>query len=45
MKSLSYLSVQPDHVHLFVSAPPRLSPAFIINLFKGVSKYRRNFHI
>ncbi|MGC9770978.1 IS200/IS605 family transposase [Fervidobacterium islandicum] len=31
------LSTQPDHVHLFVSAPPRLSPASIINLFKGVS--------
>lgn len=31
------LSVQPDHVHLFVSAPPRLSPAKIVNLFKGVS--------
>jgi len=31
------LSVQPDHVHLFVSAPPHLSPAQIANLFKGVS--------
>ncbi|HOK24377.1 MAG TPA: IS200/IS605 family transposase [Fervidobacterium sp.] len=31
------LSVQPDHIHLFVSAPPRLSPAQIANLFKGVS--------
>jgi len=24
-------------VHLFVSAPPRLAPAQIVNLFKGVS--------
>lgn len=31
------LSVQPDHVHLFVSAPPRLAPAEIVNLFKGIS--------
>ncbi|AAD35143.1 transposase [Thermotoga maritima MSB8] len=31
------LSIQPDHVHLFVSAPPRLAPAQIVNLFKGVS--------
>ncbi|HBT99794.1 MAG TPA: IS200/IS605 family transposase [Thermotoga naphthophila] len=31
------LSIQPDHVHLFVSAPPRFSPAEIANLFKGVS--------
>ena len=29
------LSIQPDHVHLFVSAPPRFSPAQLINLFKG----------
>lgn len=31
------LSIQPDHVHLFVSAPPRFSPAEIANLLKGVS--------
>ena len=29
--------VMPDHVHLFVSAPPRLSPADIANVFKGVT--------
>ena len=34
------LSIQPDHVHLFVSAPPRFSPAVLINLFKGyTSRY------
>ncbi len=31
------LSIQPDHVHLFVSCPPRYSPAKVINLFKGAS--------
>ena len=31
------LSTQPDHVHLFVSAPPRLAPAQIVNLFKGIT--------
>lgn len=31
------LSIQPDHIHLFVSAPPRFSPAELINLFKGIS--------
>lgn len=31
------LSIQPDHIHLFVSAPPRLSPAQIANLFKGIT--------
>jgi putative transposase len=29
------LSIQPDHIHLFISAPPRLSPAQLVNLFKG----------
>ena len=29
--------IMPDHVHLFVSAPPRLSPAKVVNMFKGVS--------
>lgn len=31
------LSIQPDHVHLFISAPPRFSPAKLINLFKGLT--------
>ena len=29
--------IMPDHVHLFVSAPPRHSPAVVVNMFKGVS--------
>jgi putative transposase len=29
--------VMPDHVHLFVSAPPRYSPAKIAQLFKGIT--------
>jgi putative transposase len=29
------LEVQPDHIHLFVSAPPRYSPANLVNDFKG----------
>ena len=31
------LSIQPDHVHLFVSSPPRFSPSQLINLFKGAT--------
>ena len=27
------LEVQPDHIHLFVSAPPIYSPANLINVF------------
>jgi putative transposase len=34
------LEVQPDHVHLFVSAPPRYSPANLINAFKGAASHR-----
>jgi putative transposase len=26
----------PDHVHLFVSAPPKFSPAEMVGLFKGI---------
>nr|WP_268761638.1 IS200/IS605 family transposase [Caldanaerobius fijiensis] len=34
------LSVQPDHIHLFVSAPPRYAPSQLINAFKGyTSRY------
>ena len=31
------LEVMPDHIHLFISAPPRYSPSYLANLFKGVS--------
>jgi putative transposase len=31
------LEIQPEHVHLFVSAPPRISPARIVGLVKGYS--------
>lgn len=31
------VEVMPDHIHLFVSAPPRLSPSAVVNMFKGVS--------
>jgi putative transposase len=31
------LEVMPDHVHLFVSSPPRYSPSYLANYFKGKS--------
>ncbi len=31
--------VMPDHIHLFVSAPPRFSPAKLAQLFKGTTSY------
>lgn len=38
-------SIQPDYVHLFVSAPPKWSPSSLVNLFKGASsrKLRQEF--
>ena len=40
--SLLALETDQDHVHVFVSAPPRFSPAEIANLLKGYrSRYLR----
>ncbi len=35
--TLLALATDQDHVHMFVSAPPRFSPAEIANLLKGSS--------
>ena len=32
--------VMPDHIHLFVSAPPRYSPAELVKILKSVSWVR-----
>lgn len=32
--------VMPDHVHLFVSAPPKYSPSTLAKLFKGITSRR-----
>ena len=29
------LEVMPDHIHLFVNCPPRYSPSYLANYFKG----------
>ena len=34
------LDVQPDHVHLYISSPPKYSPAKLINAIKGASSRR-----
>ena len=31
------LSIQPDHVHLFLSVPPAIAPSLIANTLKGAS--------
>ena len=31
------LEIQPDHVHLFFSAPPAIAPALAVQWFKGIS--------
>lgn len=35
--SVLALEIMFDHVHIFVSAPPRISPSEIINIVKGYS--------
>ena len=36
------MEVMEDHIHLFCSCPPRISPAEAINYFKGISARRYN---
>ncbi len=31
------LTVQPDHIHLFVSSPPKHAPSLLANWCKGIS--------
>jgi putative transposase len=35
--TIGALHIQEDHVHLFVSAPPSVSPSLIANTLKGIS--------
>ena len=40
---IEQLSIEPDHVHLFISAPPNISPHLIIKNLKGnTSKFLRD---
>ena len=34
---LDELEVMPDHVHVFISAPPTISPTNIVRILKGVT--------
>ncbi|ELY59628.1 IS200/IS605 family transposase [Natronolimnohabitans innermongolicus] len=36
------LTVQPDHIHLFVSSPPKHAPSLLANWFKGISSRKYN---
>ena len=36
------LTVQPNHVHLFVSSPPKHAPSLLVNWFKGISSRKYN---
>ena len=37
------LTIQPDHIHLFVSSPPKHAPALLVNWFKGISSRKYNY--
>ena len=36
------LTVQPNHIHLFVSSPPKHAPSLLTNWFKGISSRKYN---
>ena len=38
--ALASIEVMPDHVHLFVKAPPTLAPHYIVQQLKGVTSRR-----
>lgn len=35
--TIQTMEVMPDHVHIFVSAHPKLSPSYIVKMLKGIS--------
>ena len=35
--SIEEINIQPDHVHLFIAAPPRLAPADMVQILKSIS--------
>jgi len=37
---ITELMVMPDHIHLFISAPPKYSPTEIVKVMKGVTALR-----
>ena len=38
------LTVEPDHIHLFVSSPPKHEPSLLANWFKGISSRKYNYY-
>ena len=36
------LTVQPNHIHLLVSSPPKHAPSLLANWFKGISSRKYN---
>lgn len=38
--TIETMEVMPDHVHLFIKAPPTLAPHFIVQQLKGYTSYQ-----
>lgn len=36
------MEIMPDHIHLFISAPPQYAPSLLVNWFKGISSRMYN---
>lgn len=34
---IKYMEMMPDHIHVFVSAPPKIAPSYIFKMLKGIS--------
>jgi putative transposase len=34
---IKYMEVMPDHIHVFASAAPKISPSYIYKMLKGIS--------
>jgi putative transposase len=35
--SIASMEVMPDHIHVFASAHPKISPSYIVKMLKGIS--------
>lgn len=36
------LTIEPDHIHIFVNSPPKHEPSLLANWFKGISSRKYN---
>ncbi len=37
--NIKYMEIMPDHLHIFLTAPPKISVSYILNHLKGYSSF------